>query len=34
MGLEIEAAVNGYEAIEKVMTESFDLIFMDIKMPG
>ncbi|AMQ01415.1 hypothetical protein AY601_4578 [Pedobacter cryoconitis] len=33
-GLEIEAAVNGYEAIEKIMTESFDLIFMDIKMPG
>lgn len=33
-GLEIEAAVNGYEALEKIMTESFDLIFMDIKMPG
>jgi len=33
-GLEIESAVNGYEAIEKVMTESYDLIFMDIKMPG
>ncbi|MGY0038924.1 response regulator [Pedobacter sp. NJ-S-72] len=33
-GLEIEAAINGYEAIEKIMTESYDLIFMDIKMPG
>jgi PAS domain S-box-containing protein len=33
-GLEIESAINGYEAIEKIMTESYDLIFMDIKMPG
>ncbi|MBB6271505.1 PAS domain S-box-containing protein [Pedobacter cryoconitis] len=33
-GLEIESAVNGYEAIEKIMTESYDLIFMDIKMAG
>lgn len=33
-GLEVESAINGYEAIEKIMKENFDLIFMDIKMPG
>jgi len=33
-GLEVDAAINGYEAIEKIMTENYDLIFMDIKMPG
>jgi len=33
-GLEIDAAINGYEAIDKVMTERYDLVFMDIKMPG
>lgn len=33
-GLEIDSAINGYEAIDKVMTEKYDLIFMDIKMPG
>nr|WP_068888293.1 PAS domain S-box protein [Pedobacter panaciterrae] len=33
-GFELEFAKNGKEAIEKVMTKSFDLIFMDIQMPG
>jgi PAS domain S-box-containing protein len=33
-GLEIEAAINGYEAIDKIMTIHYDLVFMDIKMPG
>ena len=33
-GLEIDSAINGYEAIDKVMTEKYDLVFMDIKMPG
>lgn len=33
-GLEIDSAINGYEAIDKIMTERYDLIFMDIKMPG
>ena len=33
-GLEIDSAINGYEAIDKVMAEKYDLVFMDIKMPG
>ena len=33
-GLEIDDAVNGYEAIDKIMTERYDLVFMDIKMAG
>ena len=34
MGFILEFASNGHEAIEKVMNKEFDLIFMDIKMPG
>jgi PAS domain S-box-containing protein len=34
MGFVLEFASNGHEAIEKVMNKEFDLIFMDIKMPG
>jgi PAS domain S-box-containing protein len=34
MGFVLEFASNGHEAIEKVMNRQFDLIFMDIKMPG
>jgi PAS domain S-box-containing protein len=34
MGFVITFASNGHEAIEKVMKQKFDLIFMDIKMPG
>ncbi|HEY0174971.1 MAG TPA: ATP-binding protein, partial [Pedobacter sp.] len=33
-GLEIDSAINGYEAIDKIMTERYELVFMDIKMPG
>ncbi|HEX2966287.1 MAG TPA: response regulator [Syntrophorhabdaceae bacterium] len=31
---EVEVASNGYEALEKFKTSAFDLIVMDIKMPG
>lgn len=33
-GLSIDSASDGYEAIEKVKTNSYDLVFMDIKMGG
>jgi CheY-like chemotaxis protein len=33
-GYQIEMASNGFEAIEKVKGSNFDLIVMDIKMPG
>jgi CheY-like chemotaxis protein len=33
-GFELEFARNGQEAIEMVMAKTFDLIFMDIQMPG
>jgi len=33
-GYQIEIASNGFEAIEKVKGGKFDLIVMDIKMPG
>ncbi|SEA85218.1 PAS domain S-box protein [Pedobacter hartonius] len=33
-GLEVDAAINGYEAIDKIMSTRYDLVFMDIKMPG
>lgn len=33
-GLNIDSAVNGYEAIDKIMSGRYDLVFMDIKMPG
>jgi CheY-like chemotaxis protein len=33
-GYQIEMASNGFEAIEKVKGSKFDLIVMDIKMPG
>lgn len=33
-GFDLDFAKNGKEAIEKVMSKTFDLIFMDIKMPG
>ncbi|MEJ7560390.1 MAG: PAS domain S-box protein [Pedobacter sp.] len=34
MGFVLEFASSGHEAIEKVMKTQFDLIFMDVKMPG
>ncbi len=33
-GYQIEMASNGFEAIEKVKGSKFNLIVMDIKMPG
>lgn len=33
-GLEVDSAINGYEAIDKIITVKYDLVFMDIKMPG
>jgi CheY-like chemotaxis protein len=33
-GYQIDMASNGFEAIEKVKASKFDLIVMDIKMPG
>jgi len=34
MGFVLEFASSGHEAIQKIMNKEFDLIFMDIKMPG
>jgi two-component system, response regulator, stage 0 sporulation protein F len=33
-GYQIDLASNGFEAIEKVKSSKFDLVVMDIKMPG
>ena len=33
LGLTIDMAVNGREAVERLEQESFDLVFMDIQMP-
>jgi PAS domain S-box-containing protein len=33
-GLDVEVASNGHEAINKVMATPFEIIFMDIRMPG
>ncbi|SDG69698.1 two-component system, NarL family, sensor histidine kinase BarA [Pseudomonas benzenivorans] len=34
MGAMVSVANSGYEALEKVQQDSFDLIFMDVQMPG
>ncbi len=34
MGLDVTIAADGHEAVQKAMSEEFDLIFMDIQMPG
>ncbi|HBX57554.1 response regulator [Pseudomonas sp. UBA2684] len=34
MGARVNIADSGYEALEKARLESFDLIFMDVQMPG
>lgn len=33
-GYEVEVASNGLEAIEKIKTSAYDLVILDIKMPG
>jgi len=33
-GYQVEAASNGLEALEKLKGSSFDLVVLDIKMPG
>lgn len=33
-GLEIDFAPDGYKAIESIIKNKYDLVFMDIKMPG
>jgi len=32
-GFEVEQAINGIEAMEKVLSESFDLVIVDVNMP-
>ena len=32
-GFTVEEALNGVEALEKVMTETFDLVIVDVNMP-
>jgi len=34
MGMEVTIAQDGNETVEKVLSESFDLVFMDIQMPN
>jgi DNA-binding response OmpR family regulator len=33
-GYEIEVVHNGYEALDKLEKENFDLVILDIRMPG
>jgi two-component system, chemotaxis family, chemotaxis protein CheY len=33
-GFEVEQAINGLEATEKVLTKDFELLIVDINMPG
>lgn len=34
MGAQVSIAGSGYEAVEKAAAQTFDLIFMDVQMPG
>ncbi len=34
MGYHVVIAVDGYEAVQKVKENAFDIIFMDVRMPG
>lgn len=34
LGMPVETAVNGEEALEKMAEEPFDLVLLDLKMPG
>ena len=33
-GFAVEQAINGLEAMEKILTQPFDLVIVDINMPG
>ena len=33
-GYEVDLASNGFEAVEKMKSSTFDLVVLDIKMPG
>ena len=33
-GFEVEVAIDGQEALDKVTSESFDLMILDLNMPG
>ena len=33
-GFEVEQAINGIEAIERVLAQEFDLLIVDVNMPG
>jgi two-component system OmpR family response regulator len=32
--LQVEAAENGYKALELIQTQDFDVVVLDVKMPG
>ena len=34
MGLDVTIAADGHDAVQKALSQEFDLIFMDIQMPG
>lgn len=33
-GIQIEGVPSGYEAVEKINNENFDVVLLDVKMPG
>ena len=33
-GFEVDQAINGLEAMEKVLVQTFDLVIVDVNMPG
>jgi CheY-like chemotaxis protein len=34
LSLETTLATNGYDALERAVTETWDVVFMDLRMPG